>query len=64
MPDLKTKDLIRCAAILADAVAEVDGRELTTVDTAYGPADVVIDDHAADVDLHCGPTVHVRFGPE
>jgi hypothetical protein len=61
MPELKAKDLTRCAAILADAVEEVDGRELTTVDTAFGRADVVVDDHAADVDLHRGPTVHVRF---
>jgi hypothetical protein len=60
--DLKAQDLARCAAILADAVEELDGRELTTVDTAFGRADVAVDDHAADVDLHGGPTVHVRFG--
>jgi len=57
----KLEDLTRAASILADA-AEESPRALKTVDTAFGSADVVVDDQALDIDFQDrNVSVHVRF---
>jgi len=59
--DLKAKDLTRAAALLVDAT-DTAPRTLKTVDTAFGRADVAVDDRAADINFHNrGATVHIRF---
>ena len=56
-----THDLARAAALVLDAVDEAPDRAMQTVDTAFGRADVVVDEDAVDVVLHDrAATVHVR----
>ncbi len=60
--DLRVKDAARAAALMVDAADGAPSRTLTTVDTALGRADVVVDGPAVDVNLHDRKaTVHVRF---
>ena len=57
---MRLKDVANAAAILVQAV-EGAGREIATVSTPYGRADVILDDGGADVVLHDrSVTVHVR----
>lgn len=61
----KLKDLARSAALVLDAVDEAPDRALTTVETAFGTAFVVMDGNAVDIDLHDrAATVHVRIDGE
>ena len=58
---MRVKDVANAAGIIADAVRNARARDLRTVSTPYGPADVILDDDAADVVLReRGVTVHVR----
>jgi hypothetical protein len=58
----RLKDAARVAAQLLDAVESAPARTLTTVETAFGRADVVLDESGADVVFHDrDPSVHVRF---
>jgi len=59
--DLRLKDTARAAALLLDAVEGAPDGQITTVETAFGSADVVLDSGGADVVLHDRDvTVHVR----
>lgn len=59
--DHRLKDAARAAALLLDAVESAPDRALTTVETAFGTAFVVMDGSAVDVDLDDREaTVHVR----
>jgi len=61
MNELRLKDATRAAVLLLDAVDEAPDRSLTTVQTAFGSADVVKDEAGMDVVLHDRDvTVHVR----
>lgn len=54
------RDIVNAAALVVQAV-ESASRDLATVDTPYGRADVILDDSGADVVLHDRDvTVHVR----
>jgi len=47
---------------LLDAVQSAPSRAIETIETAFGRADVVLDEGGADVVLHDRDvTVHVRF---
>jgi hypothetical protein len=60
-PPSKVHDLARAASLLLDAVDEAPPRTIETVETAFGRADVVLDDQGADVVLHDRDvTVHLR----
>jgi hypothetical protein len=59
--DHRLKDAARAAALLLDAVESAPDRALTTVETAFGSAFVVVDGPAVDVDLDDREaTVHIR----
>jgi len=59
--DLKAQDAVRAAALLLEAVEAVEDRTLETVRTAYGTADVVVDEGGVDMHFHDrDATVHVR----
>jgi hypothetical protein len=64
--DLKLKDVVRSAALFLEATQKAHdlsgGRALQTVETAFGAADVVMDDRAVDIDFHDRQeTLHVRM---
>ena len=63
--DLKLKDVVRSAVLFLEAMEKgrdhAGGRALQTVETAFGTADVVMDEQAVDLDFHDRPeTLHVR----
>jgi hypothetical protein len=59
---LKLKDAARAAALLLEAVDSAPERALSTVETAFGRAEVALDEEGADVVLREGDaTVHVRW---
>lgn len=60
-PPSKVHDLARAASLLLDAVQSAPSRAIETIETAFGRADVVLDEGGADVVLHDRDvTVHVR----
>lgn len=58
----RTKDVANAAGLLARAARSAPDRDLKTVSTPYGNADVILDEKGADVVLHDeNMTVHVRL---
>lgn len=61
---MRVKDVANAAGVIADAVRNARARDLRTVSTPYGRADVILDGSAADVTFpDRGVTVHVRGIP-